>query len=364
VSVEAVKWAMYEAPHLVMVKSGKPDTTARAVLGVLAEHADEYGGNAFCGPPRIRFATGYDERTIRRALERLEDGGLIAKDGVTHLGANRWKLALSVHRPDSDWTEIVAEGEAAKRAEAARVKAYRDRQSSVHREESTDAESVRTDAESVRTDFKSVCTDAVPPEPPEPPTNHQGTTSGGTLPPSPLRPEAPSGLRTDEANSLPADQDPPLDAVSNYRPHARENEANTAEIRSTQATSVETTPADTKPAAETPFLAAPQHQPAASDDQPRRQAHTAAREPCPHGKPRRTTRKGEPRCEYCRTGTEPPAEPDPADETMPPATVTTPGPVPTITAPGRFTRTKCAEHGLPVATCNLCRKGLPGRAAA
>lgn len=82
---------------------------------------------------------------------------------------------------------------------------------------------------------------------------------------------------------------------------------------------------------------------------------------CPHGNnPRPKKGTTIPRCELCRTETNPTA----TDETMPPIAVVEPLPVPVVTGRGRFTKTKCAEHGLPVATCILCRKGLPGKAAA
>lgn len=77
------------------------------------------------------------------------------------------------------------------------------------------------------------------------------------------------------------------------------------------------------------------------------------REPCPHGRSRRTNRRGEPRCENCRTG---------APTTTKPATE--PIPVPVVTRVSSFAKTKCREHGLPPATCTLCRRQLPGREAA
>lgn len=300
-SVEAVKWAFYESPMLLTEK-GNPDTTARQVLSVLAEHANEYGTNSHPSPPRIRFATGLDERTIQRALGRLEAAGLIAKDGVVYTGTIRWKLDMSKVRPESEWAVMAAEAEEKKRTEAARVKAFRDRQSSVHREDGTDSASVRTDSLTVRTDAESVCTDAAPPEPPEPPKNHQGTIPGGTLPPDPLRTATPTGPRAEQTNSLPAVQDQPLDAVSNYRPHTREIDQSDVDDASRE---VRSTP-------EALFLA-PQQTPTPL---PTTVASPAGL--CPHGQDlTRRTPDGQPRCKPCR-------QTPPVDPGTPPAP--TPGP--------------------------------------
>src|SRR5258708_5384665 len=117
-SYQAMHWALYDAPMLTTT-TGNPDSTARQVLGVLAEHADEYGTNAYPSPLRIRFATGLDERTIQRALIRLEQGELIVRDGVSQFGTTRWKLAMSQCRPESEWAALQAEADEVRRLESA-----------------------------------------------------------------------------------------------------------------------------------------------------------------------------------------------------------------------------------------------------
>lgn len=259
-SVEAVKWAMYDAPHLATGK-GKPDASARQVLSVLAEHADKYGTDSYPTPPRIRYATGLALRTIDDALKRLERAGLIVRDGVVYTGAIRWKLNMSMVRPEAEWHLLLAQIEEEKRGEADRVRAFRDRQASLHREERTETDDVRTQSDSVRTQFDSVGTSSVAPEPPEPPVNHPQNHPGGTLPPNPLRTAAPPAPRNDEPDTLTADQHPPLDQQGDHRPRTRaENPAQ---------------------------LPAP--------------AASSAPNLCPHGQdPRRRTATGKPRCKPCR----------------------------------------------------------------
>ncbi|MGI5162749.1 helix-turn-helix domain-containing protein [Spirillospora sp. CA-253888] len=122
-SVEAITWAMDNAPMLRTVH-GRPDTTARHVLAALAEHANRHGRNAHPSLARIQYRTGYDRRTVQRALRRLEAGELIAKDGVVD-GRTRWRLALELQRPDSDWKQIEAEEEAERAAAAERKRKSR-----------------------------------------------------------------------------------------------------------------------------------------------------------------------------------------------------------------------------------------------
>lgn len=192
-SHQAVTWALYESPML-LTAAGKPDTTARFVLVVYAERADKDGCNAYPGPAYVKFATGLDVRTVERAVRRLEDAALLIRDGLTAKGAVRWRLDLTVKRPASDWAEIEAAQAAEREATAERVRRHRTKASV------TDAESVTgsavTDSASVRNGrrIRSV-TDAAPGEPPEEPP---GEPFGGTLPPDPLRTDAPqAACRTD-----------------------------------------------------------------------------------------------------------------------------------------------------------------------
>ena len=108
-SHEAVTWAMDDAPMLSTDK-GRPDTTARNVLQVLAEHADKRGQGARPSVIKIRYRTGFNRRTVQRALRRLEDAGLIKATGV-HRDITVYALALHLTRPASDWAELLEEEE-------------------------------------------------------------------------------------------------------------------------------------------------------------------------------------------------------------------------------------------------------------
>lgn len=209
-SIEAVKWALYEAPMLLTEKS-KPDTSARQVLVVLAEHADKDGRNARPSVLRIKFATGLDMRTIQRALARLQKGNLIRASGKKRFGCTNWALDIEARRPDSEWTELQAEHELAKEHETKLRQDRRRRvsgtQSAGQQQEDDGVSGTQNPGHPGRsvpasgTEDPGV-RDAVPPEPPrnrqEPPP---GTTTGGTLPPDPLRPQA---LRSSEPGTDPA----------------------------------------------------------------------------------------------------------------------------------------------------------------
>ncbi|WP_216588549.1 helix-turn-helix domain-containing protein [Streptomyces brasiliscabiei] len=122
-STEAVTWAMDDAPMLRTEKD-RPDSTARHVLQVLAEHARPDGSNAHPSILRIQYRTGYDERTVQRALRRLDAGGLIKKQGTVQ-GRTKWKLQLHLRRPEFDWAELEAEAEDGKRQAAERQRRAR-----------------------------------------------------------------------------------------------------------------------------------------------------------------------------------------------------------------------------------------------
>jgi hypothetical protein len=68
-SMQALTWAMEHAPIT--------DPTCRSVLFVQANIADEEGHNAFLSVDRIAYCTGFSERTIRRALDRMTAEGII-----------------------------------------------------------------------------------------------------------------------------------------------------------------------------------------------------------------------------------------------------------------------------------------------
>lgn len=124
-SNEAVTWAMDHAPMLRTDK-GKPDTTARHVLQALAEHARPDGTNAHPSVLRMQYRTGYDRSTVQRALRRLETGGLIAKDGTID-GRTRYKLAMNLRRPESDWTDLEREEDDFRAAAAERKRRSREK---------------------------------------------------------------------------------------------------------------------------------------------------------------------------------------------------------------------------------------------
>ncbi|MFG6296384.1 helix-turn-helix domain-containing protein, partial [Streptomyces rochei] len=151
-STEAVTWAMDHAPML-RTEKGKPDTTARHVLQALAEHASPTGTDAHPSVLRIQYRTGYDRTTVQRALRRLEKGGLIAKDGMKE-SRTRWKLAMELRRPVTDWSDLEREEDEFRAAAAERKR--RSRSKGVTHAESvtvTDAEGVTvTHGESVTAD--------------------------------------------------------------------------------------------------------------------------------------------------------------------------------------------------------------------
>lgn len=160
-STEAVKWAMDDAPML-RTASGKPDATARHVLQALAEHARKDGTNAHPSVTRIQYRTGYDRRTVQRALRRLQDSKLISDDGKVQ-DRTKWRLDMSLVRPASDWDEIERAEEAEREATAARVRRHRQAKRVTHSASVT--ETPVTHSESVSnalelryvTDSASVC---------------------------------------------------------------------------------------------------------------------------------------------------------------------------------------------------------------
>lgn len=122
-STEAVTWAMDDAPMLRTDK-GRPDSTARHVLQVLAEHARSDGSNSHPSVLRIQYRTGYDERTVQRALRRLEAGGLIKQQGSVQ-GRKKWRLQMHLVRPEFDWAELEAEAEEGRKQAAERQRRAR-----------------------------------------------------------------------------------------------------------------------------------------------------------------------------------------------------------------------------------------------
>lgn len=124
-SVEAVKWAMDDAPML-RTPAGKPDTAARHVLQAMAEHANPRGMNCHPSVVRIQYRTGYDRRTVQRILRRLEEAKLILPDGTVD-GRNRYRLSMDLIRPESDWADLERDEREARDAAAERKRKSRAR---------------------------------------------------------------------------------------------------------------------------------------------------------------------------------------------------------------------------------------------
>ncbi|MFF5505863.1 helix-turn-helix domain-containing protein [Streptomyces roseolus] len=124
-SHQAVTWAMDNAPMLLTEK-GKPDTTARTILQVLADYAHADGTNARPSVMRIQYRTGFDRRTVQRALRRLQAAGLIVKAGTVGDCVN-WTLRLKLRRPASDWDDLKTAEEAERAAAAERQRKSRAR---------------------------------------------------------------------------------------------------------------------------------------------------------------------------------------------------------------------------------------------
>jgi hypothetical protein len=132
---------MEHAPMLLTDK-GKPDTTARHVLQVLAEYAHPDGSEARPSIMRIQYRTGYDRRTVQRALRRLEAGGLTRAEGTKN-DCTVYRLAMKAVRPDSDWKALEMEEERQRDSDAERQRRSRARRVTHSNDVTvTDAESV------------------------------------------------------------------------------------------------------------------------------------------------------------------------------------------------------------------------------
>jgi hypothetical protein len=227
VSYQAVTWAMYDAPILLTDKK-KPDTTARQVLAILAEHANATGGNSYPSVLRISYATGLDERTIDRVLKRLITGGLIRSTGRLPEGTRIWQLALDVVRDPAEWDWMVAQANATRELESARRRARRHRSSCA--DEGSDGGDVRhgesrtsgTQSTGVRdAECRMSGTERPPNHQEEPPMNRPGTSPGGSPAPRPPRPLSPSAPGT-ESENVTQHPSPPSPRPTAQLPTARE----------------------------------------------------------------------------------------------------------------------------------------------
>jgi hypothetical protein len=235
VSYEAVRWALYDAPML-LTSAGKPDATARLVLIARAERADKHGRNTYAGPADLMKSTGLDERTIQRADRRLEESGQMIRDGISHVGTVRWRLAMTLKQSDTEKATADPRIERRREADKERMRRHRDRQKAVAEARTeiavTDSASVTsrtlnpnvTDSASVRHGFNAPQTTNEPPR--EPPV---GTTPGGTLPPDPLRPPSPSAQGTEPQPSITESLTPAQDQQGDPLPHANARDPSPAE---------------------------------------------------------------------------------------------------------------------------------------
>lgn len=73
-SWQTVSWALRHAP---VPEDDPARMTTKFVLVVLAEHADESGANAYPAMETVAQLLGVSRDTVRRALKRLSDAGLI-----------------------------------------------------------------------------------------------------------------------------------------------------------------------------------------------------------------------------------------------------------------------------------------------
>lgn len=233
-SYEAVCWALYRAPML-LTPAGEPDITARFVLVARAERADAKGRNSYAGPADVAAATGYDERTVRRADRRLEQAGLLIRDGRSRHGTVCWHLAVSLERSEGDRSPVDERAERQRKANAERQRRFRERRGDT----AESAVSIEPDVSTKIpvTPFNTV-TNAVegryvtpleavsnglsaPQTTHEPPrgTTHQ-TTLGGAPPPNPRRRPPPTASATTQQNSLAVALTPAQDQQSESLPRA------------------------------------------------------------------------------------------------------------------------------------------------
>lgn len=228
-----MQWALHEAPML-RTPSGEPDVAARFVLVARAERADKDGRNTFAGRNDVARSTGYAERTVRHADQRLEEAGLLVRGGVSRLGTVLWHLDMTRKQSDTDSSPTDDRAERKRKANADRQQRFRDRVKGARPIEvdvptKIDVTPLKGVSNAVEgryvTPFNGTRNAPDAPqtthEPPEEPPEEPPT--GGAPPPDPLRPQPPtaSGSGTGERNSLSealtARPSPNLDPL----PHAR-----------------------------------------------------------------------------------------------------------------------------------------------
>jgi hypothetical protein len=96
VSIRVMTWVWDNSP----VRGGD-----LLLLLAIADHADDYGGNAWPSLHRLAERTRSDRRTVQRQLRRLQEAGHLRIDAVTGPGGtNRYVIPMDapppVHTPD------------------------------------------------------------------------------------------------------------------------------------------------------------------------------------------------------------------------------------------------------------------------
>lgn len=212
-SSKTVNWALYDAP-MPLNDKGKPDPTARFVLVALADPANDDGTETFPSPLRLHWATGLDERTVVRALARLQKAGLIVPDGVSRYGTKKWRLAIERRRGDAFELHL-EEAQKARRADSERRQADRNKaaveaatkalsgtQNPGHESLSgTESPGQPTDVRDAKSRRPGVSVPAAGTQ--RPPNRKEPLVTGGTLPPDPLRGDDPQAGRLNDSVTSP-----------------------------------------------------------------------------------------------------------------------------------------------------------------
>jgi hypothetical protein len=149
-----IVWALKHAPHLRNGKGGL-DAYAQLTLAHLALYADTDGRNAYPAIGTIAERSGLSDQVVGKALQRLADAGLIAKEGVHESGTTIWRLLLNVVRPVDAMSPVELARKRRQEKTAARVAAFRRRQ----REGTTPSDSVTTDGKSAQPDTSNALGD-------------------------------------------------------------------------------------------------------------------------------------------------------------------------------------------------------------
>ncbi len=92
-------WLDHVAAH---VSDGTISSNASYVAHILGVHYVNGGSDAWPSQPELASRTGLGRRTVRRALQELEQNGLLRVDH-RHRSGNVYHLSMGPHRPH--WPE-------------------------------------------------------------------------------------------------------------------------------------------------------------------------------------------------------------------------------------------------------------------